>query len=859
MNDDSVRWLRAREIFAGAVDLLVEERTPFLERECSDDAGLRTEVEELLAHDAAAPADFVAPPPSRGIATGRRLGEFELVHEIGRGSMGVVYRVRQPSLGREVAVKVLVTGLTTSEVQIERFHREARAAAKLDHEHVVRVITDGVERDAHWFAMELVPGHDLHHEIRLQRGEPDAVGTALLPPPGDARHVAAVARLVADAADALAHAHAHGVIHRDVKPSNLLLTPEGRVKVVDFGIARDETAGTMTRSDQVLGSLPYVSPEQARLLEAEVDQRSDVYSLGIVLYELLTLEKPFPGSTSQEVIARIGVHEPRPIRAHNERVPRDLATICEKAMSKEPRGRYASASAYADDLRRFLRLEAIEARPPSASAKLRRWTRRRRGELVAAGALTLVAFVAWGLAGRQARSTRLRLSRTAVDLALSIEDWDGALPAVVDARRALEDAEASGLESPALALAALRFRARYDEDHAQRVGTIRSLMEQANRAPGAPERARALFAAVAAAGRAALIHDADEWLRDTARVETLYPRVTLEVAPSTPADGARASYRAVDPVSGDVGPAVPLGELPIVDAPLPPGDYRFVVESRDGRRAELLEHCSVPRERYALAARLLDPARVLRGMVRVEGGRFALQDPRPLGCTRARDVVTIESFYLDETEVSNREYLDFLSSTGRAAPSVWREAGYDGHDWRSLPVDALEDRWLDLPVVGASWEDAQAYARWMGKRLPTHLELEWALRGPELLERPWGDGADRGGVRANVDGPGRRAARSWREAYRAAIGALLPVAEEGYRQPPNGLFHGFGNAEEWTASKVVEVIAGRPQVRELDRYFMGCAFDATTDEDTLGDHAYSGIGDAHASHRVGFRCASSAD
>ena len=413
------RWQRARAIFEAALDLPEHEREAYVTAACGDDAELRAEVEALLDHDAAAPEGFVEPPPQPESAdsVGLRLGGFTLVRELGRGAMGIVYLARQESLGREVAVKVFAERLTTTEAELERFHREARAAGKLEHPNIAKVLVDGTDGDLHWFAMELVPGRNLQIELALQRGEPTAKGLApLLPRPGEPRHVKVVADLVASVAEALHHAHERGVIHRDVKPSNLLVTPDREVKVVDFGIARDESFGTLTQTDQLVGSLPYMSPEQARVFENPVDRRTDVYSLGVVLYELLTLERPFEGSTSHEVIMKLRNQEPRRVRVRNELVPGDLETICGKAMSKVPDERYASAGALADDLRRFLDHEAIEARPPSAWARIRRHARRHR--VLLGGGLAVLAALGSGWAARRALFPSPRAPRvdvTAVD------------------------------------------------------------------------------------------------------------------------------------------------------------------------------------------------------------------------------------------------------------------------------------------------------------------------------------------------------------------------------------------------------------------------------------------------------------
>lgn len=403
-------WGRVREIFEAALELPEDQRSAYLDSECGSDHPLRTQVEAMLAHDAEAPDDFLEPveaPDLGASAAGageeaaggpRMLGEFSILRELGRGAMGVVYLAEQASLGRTVAVKVLTHRVTTTLAESERFGREARFGGRLEHPNIARILTEGSDGPHAWFAMEYVDGHSLQDEIKVQRSDPGTPeGGAILPPFDSTDYLPAIVALIARAADAMAHAHSRGVIHRDLKPSNLLLNREGDLRVVDFGIARDDSLDTLTGSNQIIGSLPYMSPEQALVLKTPVDERTDVYSLGAVLYELLTLERPIRGTTSLELMSKLRSSDPTPIRRLNRRVPEDLATICHKAMEKTPGDRYSSAGELADDLTRFLRHEAIVAKPPSPRAILRRWMRRRRGVLIAGGFAISALLSGWSL------------------------------------------------------------------------------------------------------------------------------------------------------------------------------------------------------------------------------------------------------------------------------------------------------------------------------------------------------------------------------------------------------------------------------------------------------------------------------
>ena len=313
--------------------------------------------------------------------TQRRLGKFELLEELGFGSFGHVFRARDTELGRIVAIKMLRAGRLASREEVDRFIREARSAAQLQHPGLVALHETGQTDEGMFYLVEeFVEGETL--AARMQTG---TLG------------VRPIAELIARVADALDHAHRHGVIHRDIKPSNIQLDSEGRPHVMDFGLAKREADETsMTLEGQFLGTPAYVSPEQARG-DAQVDGRTDVYSLGVVLYELLTGERPFRGNR-QMLVHQVLNDEPRPLRQLNDKIQRDLETICLKALSKSPARRYGSAQNLANDLRRFLSGEPILARPIGRGERLWRWCRHNP---VAAGLLLAVslgsAFGLWEL------------------------------------------------------------------------------------------------------------------------------------------------------------------------------------------------------------------------------------------------------------------------------------------------------------------------------------------------------------------------------------------------------------------------------------------------------------------------------
>jgi serine/threonine-protein kinase len=288
-------------------------------------------------------------------------GKYELIGELGRGGMGVVYKARHKDLDRTVAIKMVLGSHLASPEQIERFYAEARAAAKIDSPAIVGIHDVGQFRGQHYFAMDFVAGPSLAQVARAGPVDPNEA----------ARYLFGVAR-------AVSHLHSEGIVHRDLKPSNILLDLDGRPRVTDFGLAKMLQAdGRMTRTGAIVGTPSYMAPEQASAgRAAEVGPLSDVYSLGAILYELLTGRPPFSGETPLDTLVQVvETDPPRPARLRPG-LPRELERICLRCLEKDPRARYPTASALADDLDRFLRGEQVEAARTGFWQHLRRWARR---------------------------------------------------------------------------------------------------------------------------------------------------------------------------------------------------------------------------------------------------------------------------------------------------------------------------------------------------------------------------------------------------------------------------------------------------------------------------------------------------
>jgi eukaryotic-like serine/threonine-protein kinase len=617
--------------------------------------------------------------------------------------MGIVYEARQVSLNRRVALKVLSGGISLTTLAVQRFHREAEAAAKLHHTNIVPVYATGDDGGSHFYAMELIDGPSLDLVLRQMR---HAARPARLAPPAPAHgndptqamsqtgdhsqgspatdsevglwsssfgsgssYFDKVAGLIAEVADALDYAHQQGVIHRDIKPSNLLLSPAGRLSVNDFGLARMLDQPGMTMTGEFVGTPAYMSPEQITAGRIPLDHRTDIYSLGATLYELLTLRPPFVADQRDQILAQIIQKDPKPPRRFNGKVPLDLETICLKCLEKDPDRRYRTAGDMAADLRRFVQRFAIAAR---------------RAGLVAKG----VKFVRRHKLGAAAVAAILILS-----LAAGLAVWNS------NASQALLAEEQQRAEKIQWA-------------REQAIPNIRGLLREKDY--------RSAFD---------LAREVQRWIPGDPTLEGLRPEFECKWSVTTNPPGAEVYARPYQAV-GESG-FLHVGRSPLDQVALPRGLLWWKIE-KTGHTT--VEGCAGPKDGPAQFT--LDKERDIPvGMVRVLGNRFrnGLLNGSP-----ELETTSLDDFLIDRYEVTNRQFKEFVDAgayedrrfwkeefrqvdgaitweaamsqfqdaTGRPGPATWRLGSY--------PAGQEEH-----PVCGLSWYEAAAYAEFAGKSLPT--------------------------------------------------------------------------------------------------------------------------------------------
>ncbi|HLQ38283.1 MAG TPA: serine/threonine-protein kinase, partial [Planctomycetota bacterium] len=668
----------------------------------------------------------------------RRLGDFVLEREIGRGGMGVVYLATQQSIARTVALKLLPPFAGMDQAAVARFRREAEAAGRLAHPGIVPIHAVGEADGVYFYAMELIEGPNLGDLVdRLGMRQPDKLRASLIEEvqlaarypasrepdaAGPAnRYVRSCVRLCIEIANALAAAHKERVIHRDLKPSNILIHPSGRPVLVDFGLARDERLERLTLSGDQIGTPSYMAPEQASG-RGILDARVDVYGLGAVLYELLTLRPPFDGGTAAEIMLRIQIEAPPPVRARNPQVPLDLAAIVHKCLAKLPDARYPAIESLELDLRSFLLGRRVSARLPGTWLRLRAGLQRQRRTLVTSVVAAAVATaIAVGVGVVDHRADRLEGSERLADAGRELQAGHP------DRARDLY------LEAMVLTGDPARVRRQRQQDF------------------------RAAFASLYAADRSVLERfqaefDADDRQALRPELDQLAGRGKLVFGQLGAAHATRTT--AVRVLSVKDGALEDAWREVAVGSPLPTGEYLVRCTAADGATAVQWARVAADQQtelwpQYFTAAEL------------------------PPGFVVAHEPRGHRFFLAGECELTRGEWRAFVEQTTDAELCA-----------ELLPLAVGDGEPDDLPVRGLSLRQAQAYAARHAGHLPSLREL-WLLGsgGLEGLRFPWGGHAD--------------AARVVGDPFH--LTAPEAVCSRPAGRSPFGAFHVLGNVAELLA------------------------------------------------------------
>ncbi len=755
-------------------------------------------------------------------APGGRLGEYELIREIGRGAMGVVYEAKQEGLNRRVALKVLPFDLTVDAKAIERFRREAEAAAKLNHQGIIKVLTIGVDKGLHYYAMDLVEGRSLDAVIDTER----------LP-------FGRAAEVIRDAALALDYAHSCGVVHRDMKPANVMIRKDGTVLIGDFGLARVETTATLSRLGEIMGTPMYMSPEQARGDGLSVDHRTDIYSLGATMYEALTLFPPFSGEDVHAVLSQVINTDPRQPRSLNALIPRDLETICLKAMDKDAARRYGSAGEMADDIKRFLEGKPITAKPVSRTVRMVKLAKRNRPAaalmLVIAVALAcLAAYLAADFMTNRMEIARL-LDSASADRKLGDESFARLFSSTLELY-SMEDRLGEVQESRGKAELLESVSLLHDEQNRFYGRALEKFGEVLKTAPGNAEASQGIAAIMF--NRCALefeqakrtgnfadlkerffvvrTHDVAGAFSDKIDAMIAYVDAggSLEILSDPP--GAAVSLSRISSGGETPGPPPASGPAPFRAARLAPGSYRVSLAKEGFTTVEFPVNVRRLSETRVDPVRLFRPGEVPADLAFVPGGEFVFGGLVP-GANR-KEIRRIPGFLIGRCEVTFAEYLEFLNgraSQGEYAHLIWerfvpRVPGTSfGFEPASRKFETSEDWWSRYgrwPVWGIPWEGAVEYCKWkteaskdaaaaagirryLSYSLPTEEQWEKAARGTDGRRYPWGDAFDE--------------RRCNNEYGKMSQGRPVTIDSVGFYPDgvsPYGCHDMAGNVEEWTAT-----------------------------------------------------------
>ncbi len=766
------------------LERLVADRAEGVERSLAEYQRLFPGFETRIEREYREVSHADAAPRDAATGSGGRLGAYRLLREIGRGGQGVVYLAEDERLRRRVALKVLASSWTTlSSERSMRLDREAATLARLDHPGLCTVYEagvsdDGAGRGAAFLAMRYVEGETLARRIAAAR-ERGA-------PPSDRAAIEDAASRVERVARALHVAHEAGILHRDVKPANVMVTPSGEPVLLDFGLARDEASDlpTLTRADDQLGTPAYMAPEQLDPRRGAVGARADVFALGVTLYESLTLRRPFEGPTRDAVVRATLDEEPLDARRVNARIPRDLAVVVATALEKDPARRYATALDLADDLRRVREREPIHARPAGPWLKLRRWAERHRGVASSLAALLVVL-----VAGIATTSVLLARTRSALDDVTRLADLKRLHDLHEDADR-LYPAEPERVPGPGgmneWLVRAGDLRARLPI-HESTLARLRA------RALAAPEDAEVGWWL---GGLEQLVKELGAL---PARIEEMETRRRLALdLDRLSIDGHRAAWDETIAAIGD------RARFPRYDG-LVLAPQRGLVPLGPDRESGHFEfaHVATGRvpERDAATGKLVIDGSCGLVLVLLPGGTFRMGvdlpdvehpegspnvDPAPGPWDSPSHDVTLDPFFLSKFEMTQGQWL--------------RVTGVNPADKQA------GSRWIDVsdplrhPVESISWLDCDRWLPRIGLLVPTEAQWEYAARGG--TRTLWWTGNDRQSVggAANLadrycEANGGHNSWPYERWLDDGFASHAPVGR--FRANPFGLHDTMGNLSEW--------------------------------------------------------------
>jgi eukaryotic-like serine/threonine-protein kinase len=781
------RWEQIERIYHAALEREPGERWTFLDQACAGDEELRREVTSLLDYDNK-PASFIEAPvlevaarelageslssaQTPAPASPAQIGVYQLLSPLGRGGMGEVHLALDTRLQRKVAVKLLPAEFTSDAGRVRRFAQEARAASALNHPNIITIHEIGETDSTHYIVTEYVEGETLRQRMNSA--------------PRQRMKLAEAIETAAQVAAALAAAHEAGITHRDIKPENVMIRRDGIVKVLDFGLAKltetqaalvDSQASTgaklSTEAGVVMGTPRYMSPEQAR--GEKVDARTDIFSLGVMLYEMMAARAPFVGATSSEVIAAILRDEPPPLSSHVHEALRELERIVSRALRKDRGERYQKINDLLIDLKDLKQGLEFEARLERAKGQAGQPEAGKDSRAAHAEGRPAIETAQVAAAGTGEDAT-VRGASTAEILIGKVKRH----------KRGVVIALAAMLVAAAVFYCWRSANLKWARDQVPRIEEL--------------AQAERFFDAYDLALRV------KKYLPEEATITRLMGTMADDLSVSTDPPGAQVYLKRFAPdESGNFPPRQLVGVTPINHLQIARGEYVLYIEKEDYAKLERtisgapMRHGLSPPLPILIKEKLIEAAKVPDRMAHVPGSDYRLVSWR----RPTEERVRLDAYFIDKFEVSNREYKEFIAAGGylkrqfwkytfvkNDKPLAWEAAITEFKDRTGLPgprnwssQDFPEGK-AEHPVTDITWYEAAAYAAFRGKQLPTIFQWEKAARvgmGSPVMILPWGFLGETVDHRANFKGQGS-----------------MPVTSLEFGMSPYGCYHMAGNVSEW--------------------------------------------------------------